>query len=235
MSFTRKADDSTIDLYEYRDILYYSKFKYRVKVHLFRVGYVWSVGHADLVESTLAKSINYLPSKLRNKDIFRDVDGICSFVNWKSSLTKEDRKNCRIRLESDFFSVFSNDIDFIKSVKNHRFHSRTPVIVTEAKILSSPGVKYFARQPKYQYRIYMKWHQVSKEQKTKIIDFIKKYDIKPSSEMRLWLHRERYPSTYSRPSHYMEFNDESMVVQILLMFDCFGKHFRLEKRPDILQ
>jgi hypothetical protein len=110
------------------------------------------------------------------------------------------------------------------------------------------GVKYFVREPKYNYRIYLKSKRVNDEFREKMQKFIKRYEntdtvIVASGSLSHWLKDDtnyvrgswsyHWNKCYTSTNYFIDYNDESTLTLFSLMFSgMVSKSYKLEKRPD---
>lgn len=229
---TKRSDG--IGFIDQRSGLYYNKFKYRARFYCKGVTLAWFKRRLD---ETLAKITEY-----QNRFKGADANHIFAFYQWKEVAKKN--KTATVRIEGDVASIFSNDLALLKTLES----IGCPVDYTEVDEAIIVGVKFFVKEPKYKYRLYLKSKRVTEEFRTKLLNFINRYEntdtvIVPSGSLKRWLSDDsRYaPSswsygwnrTYSSSSHFIDYNDESTVTLFSIMFSgMISKTYKLEKRPD---
>jgi hypothetical protein len=168
--------------------------------------------------------------------------GILDFYNWKVA-TKKD-KTATVRIEGEIASVFSNDLDLLKTLELIGCH----VDYTEVDDTIIAGIKYFVRDPKFKYRIYFKSKRVNEDFRTKLQNFIERYKdtdtvIVPSGSLTSWLKDDsnyvrgswsyHWNKCYTSSNYFIDYNDESTLTLFSLMFSgMISKTYKLEKRPD---
>jgi hypothetical protein len=111
--------------------------------------------------------------------------------------------------------------------------------IVEAKAIEKVGVKYFVREPKHKYRVYMKSKRVTQENKTELIEFItKNKKLFPSKALKKWFLYEKstrpyWSRSWMSSAWYVDFDEDSYLSYLHLMFnEAFGKSYTLEKRPE---
>ena len=221
---------------EERSALYYGKHKYRVVVtapYLFL-----SYWQHDMEAFKAAVQMNYKeqliafkrwgkrkPTPLPTEAEYKRISKIISFKNKFAALN-----NTTIRQESNNISFFCSDITLYDPVE--KFNPDTTV--TEVKLLPS-GVKYFEREPNYNYRLQLKGVCVDNETKDDFISYIKRTpNIQCNSVLERWMKIEnRFHYSYLYDNCTIDYDDSSVLTMMHLVFPkIIGKSFKLEKRPD---
>lgn len=239
MASLKLADNSAgIDNIEYRDLLYYNKFLYRVKFVLDGSRYTWCCADKEALVERLNEPYSY--SSKRNIDFAKNnIDMLSRYIDWRNDF--KQKKLGIIRLEAGTVAIFSNDLAFLKTVESIDVDNNTEFVYTESRANTILGVKYFVKEPEYNYRIYLKSKKI---ERTYVNDMRRILDnsvsLHPSKALKKWLEEAEmgrlvWKYQYSSGSHYIDYNDESMISYLILMIgDMFGKKFKLEKRPDII-
>jgi hypothetical protein len=100
-------------------------------------------------------------------------------------------------------------------------------------------VMYFAKEPKYKYRVYLKSKRVSDSLIDSLSGFCDTYkdkNINVSNGLIKFINSEHWKRriySYLNNSFFIEFNDDSMItIMHLMMSECIGKTYKLEKRPE---
>jgi hypothetical protein len=136
----------------------------------------------------------------------------------------------------DKITVFANDDIVIKQIEACGFDK---IVVTEAQVTIPKGIKYFAKDPKFNRRVYLRSKRVEEEFRTTLTDFLaNNTEIYPSNALKLWLKipptaKHSWHRNYLSDGHYLEFNDDGFhTLLILFMGDKYlGKYYELHKRP----
>lgn len=221
-----------VDLVDYRDILYYGKYRYRARVTM--PGLAWIHGCDSMLDylKRLDNNRRYYDS---NRIAAIDLDDIESFIDWRNVNAKTN-KTCTIRVESNTAGVFSNDLALLQGLRK-----LTPTIdISEIIDIAPTGIKTFVKEPKHNYRVYLKSKRVKDTFKGELSEFIDRYKntktvIAPSDALRQWL-KGNYKSwhiNYCSAHYYIEFDEESTNTLISMMFgDMIKRRFKLEKRQD---
>ena len=233
LQLSTKRNDG-IDFVDQRSSLYYNKFKYRARFYCKGVTLAWF----NYTETEMTDRIK----KYSNRFAGSNTKHILDFYNWKVSTKKS--KTATVRIEGDIASIFSNDLDLLKTLE----FIGCPVDYTEVDDTIISGVKYFVKEPKYKYRIYLKSKRVTDEFRTKLQNFIQRYEntdtiIVPSGSLTRWLSDDHsyirgswaysWNKMWTSSNYFIDYNDESTITLFSLMFSgLISKSYKLEKRPD---
>ena len=227
-----KRDDG-IEFIDQRSSLYYNKFKYRARFYCKGITLAWF----HYTEEEIIDKIK------RYKDRFAGANSkhILDFYNWKMTAKKD--KSATVRIEGPVASVFSNDLDLLKTLEV----IGCPVDYTEVDDTIIAGIKYFVREPKHKFRIYFKSKRVNDDFRDKLQNFIKRYEntdtvIVPSGSLTRWLSDDsnyvrgswsyHWNKCYTSSNYFIDYNDESIITLFSLMFSgMISKTYKLEKRP----
>jgi len=223
-----------IDFIDQRSSLYYNKFKYRARFHCKGITLAWF----NYTEEEIIDKIE----KFKNRFVGANSKHIMEFYNWK--LETKKNKTATVRIEGEIASVFSNDLDLLKTLEI----IGCPVDYTEVDDTIISGVKYFVNEPKHKFRIYLKSKRVNEDFRDKLQNFIKRYEntdtvIVPSGSLANWLKDDNnyvrgswsyhWSKCYTSSNYFMDYNDESTLTLFSLMFSgIVSKSYKLEKRPD---
>lgn len=221
-----------IDLIDYRDVLYYGKYRYRARVTM--PGLAWIHGCDTMLDylKRLDNNRRYYDS---NRIAAIDLDDIESFIDWRNVNVKTN-KTCTVRVESNTAGVFSNDLALLQGLRQ-----LTPAVdISEIIDIAPTGIKTFVKEPKHKYRVYLKSKRVKDIFKDELSEFINRYKntktvIVPSDALRQWLkgHYKSWHINYCSAHYYIEFDEESTNTLISMMFgDMIKRRFKLEKRQD---
>lgn len=198
---------------EYRDTLYFNKYKYKATVKL-----------------PFLRNIIY-DKKLRfqlDKPSYYETN--TKFLEWRDYY----KDLLTIRVEGSNTSIFSNEIDILKSVE-----SITTIKSIYTAVASAPtGVKYFKNAPKHKYRVYFKSKPVFREFINDVLDLIKRYNstdcaLYPSTTFENWLQRNsKLTQRYLFYNFFMDFDEEKMITFLqFTLGDNVRVFYKLEKRP----
>jgi len=217
-----------------RSSLYYNKYNYRARFYCKGVTLAWF----DYTEKELDDKINKYKKRFKGAN----SKHIHEFHLWKENARKA--KTAITRIEGDVASVFSNDLNLLKTLEP----IGCVVDYTEVDDTMIVGVKQFVKEPKYKYRIYLKGKRVTDDFRTKLSNFIKRYKntdtiIVPSRALTEWLKDDNqyvkgswsytWHKNYASANHFIDYNDESTITLFSLVFSgMINKKYKLEKRPD---
>ena len=235
MALLRLAENIPgIDYIEYRDKLYWNRFSYKLKFSIEGVRYLWGCSNpADLDRKISAHGLAwYSIPKQKVKAVKNNYHTLVNFMNWRNQHT--DRKKVIWRVEGNNVSVFSNDLQLLKSVEN--VGKNLGYTYTQIDNHGLIGVKYFAKEPKHKFRVYLTAKLVTKDTVNSLREVINRSTTMfPSNALSRWLIAERrWNSSYCSASYCIDFDDESTLSYLVLMFDeLVGHKFKLEKHPKI--
>ena len=223
-----------ISFIDHRTGPYYDKYKYRARVNCNGVTLIWWCKTAEEIAIYAAKN------KKRWHDA--DIPGVQRFFEWKMANANDKiTRQCNVRVEGHIASVFSNDLNLLKTLESIGL----TVDYTEVDSSIPIGVKYFVNEPKFKYRIHLKSKKVDDNFVARLNEFIDRYKdgdsrIVPCKSLLSWLSPSaRYSSWLSwkhrfcSSSYFFDYNEESTLTLFMLYFDnIVSRRYKLEKRPD---
>ena len=227
-----------VDFYEHRDQLYYNKYEYRARFILVGVRYTWYLKEdiQELIDRLDAPPDSFGRIHYDRDDIRENLTMLEAFLKWRNSIKK--KKTSTIRVEHNAVAVFSNDLQEL-----HDIETAIPGIVvdyTQAQTSNYIGIKHFARQPKHNYRVYLKSKRVEGSFALDLHNLFKKSkDLYPCDSLKHWA-KGSVTSTistwryrFSSATHFIDYDDESVLSYLALLHgNMLGKRYKLEKRPD---
>ncbi len=156
-----------------------------------------------------------------------DLDLIEYIIETKNSLNGAD---VRFRHEHNTFSIYSNDVKFIRKIEKDKKWEIEQVSV------SPTGVKYFKKEPPAKFRAYMKNGKVKAEFCQEMTEYLNRTpDLDPCNALYEWLLRRgnySHSHVWLYENHFIDYNDESNLMMMKLMFpEAIGKTYKLEKQP----
>lgn len=212
-----------------RNKLFYDKHKYKVLVDLPGARYFkWTRNFDKFIKQLTDRE--YLDKHDCNDVILLDLyKKVMDFHNeFKSN------KEVTFLHEYSFLGVYTSNVDIIQEILNIDPTFKVYEVVTPPQ-----KIMYFAKEPQYKYRVYLKSKRVSDSLINSLTDFRNTYNNKgvyiSGGLMRfintsLW--KKRFYS-YLHGSFFIDFNDDSMLTFMhLLIGECLGKTYKLEKRPE---
>lgn len=152
----------------------------------------------------------------------------------------------------DFYKKYADnkEITFLREYDSLGFYTSSESILNELLVLNlglkvneavvpPDKVMYFAKDPQYKYRVYLKSKRVSDSLIDSLSGFCDTYkdkNINISSGLTNFIDSEHWKKrfySYLSNSFFIEFNDESMItIMHLIISECIGKTYKLEKRPE---
>lgn len=227
--------DNEVDIIEYRDIYYYDKYQYRIRFHLEGVGYTyWSKTQQEFLDLLEPKSTIAAWKKVRPKDkdkVLNNLSNLLLFLDIRQNV-KKTKTSC-IRVEGNNVSIFSNDIEELKSTASK--FSGVSCELSKAETSGFEGIKFFKNNPPHKFRIYLKTKRYTDEEKNNLGNLLRKSNMLfPSPALYKWLTLDKvWMNAYkwSSSSYFIEYDDESSLTYLILMSGkIFGKKYKLERR-----
>jgi hypothetical protein len=230
-------DAPGINFYEYRDIAYYGKYKYRVRFKLPCIRYASREKNVDGLLKRVNTQHEWKGIRKADRDtVALYLDCLTRFIDYRNTL--KENNNGIIRVEFNTVAFFSNDLALLKLSEAINPHSEYDY--TEAQVTTFVGVKTFVSEPKHKYRVYFKSKIIESDFVIQLYDLIKRSpEMHPSYSLKCWLRRYNTSLTHSwryrftNATHFIDYNDESTLSYLALMHGEFlGKRYKLEKRPE---
>jgi hypothetical protein len=236
-----------VDYVDERSTLYYSKYQYRARLSLSGLNRTYSANtfleYLKIIERVKRNKSSNTPLSSMLLDELQDVDldSIERYITWRNTIARGKGKQALIRVEHNTAGVFSNDLQLLKTLE-HIAPGLASIDYTEVDQSIPTGTKYYVKEPKHKYRVYLKSKTVEPAWKLTISRFIDRYKgtdtiVNPSVSLSSWLDAKHTRNWYWNinycSSHYfIDFNDDSMNSMFALMFgDMISRRFKLEKRP----
>lgn len=237
MASLKLVNSGNIHYYEFRDSLYYNNFKYKAKIELPGIKFLY---HSDTISSwkykiqNLSRSNLYFLSRyFGNNDettliskILENEEAITKYIAYYKKYNKE----LTFRQEGHSVSIFSNNLSDFDDLLILGVNLK--VLIFEAKVTLFSGVKLFVNKPKYKFRVYLKNKMITEEEKNNLVSFVKtKNYIKTGPSFSDWIYSTKNMRRfYISSNFYIDYNDEVLGTLIGLTFsDLLGKHYRLEQ------
>jgi hypothetical protein len=131
-------------------------------------------------------------------------------------------------------SVYTSNIDILKEL----YQIDNNIEITQA-LPAPPAIMYFAKEPSFKYRVYLKGIRVNETLVSDLRDFSKRYeyshDIQVCSALKDYVNSNRWGVRYYNyltNNYFINYNDPSTLTLMHLLFnECLGKNYKLEKRP----
>ena len=230
-----------IDFHEFRDILYYDKYKYRARISISGVRYTMYTKTIQSFARLINRTGEYTsystipPTQLA--EVRQNMDLISNYITYRNDIQKN--KLGSIRIEGNRVSVFSNELSVLQRLTEL---GNSKIDYTEVIMGDFTGVKYFVNKPKYNFRVYLKRKRIELATIKDFSNVINKTkDLYPSSSLSAWLlattvgsARFKYYSwqyNHSSTTHFIDFDNESTLSYLALMYgEYLGHRYKLEKR-----
>ena len=230
-----------IDFHEFRDILYYDKYKYRARISISGVRYTMYTKTIQSFVKLINRTGEYTsystipPTQLA--EVRQNMDLISNYITYRNDIQKN--KLGSIRIEGNRVSVFSNELSVLQRLTEL---GNSKIDYTEVIMGDFTGVKYFVNKPKYNFRVYLKRKRIELATIKDFSNVINKTkDLYPSSSLSAWLlattvgsARFKYYSwqyNHSSTTHFIDFDNESTLSYLALMYgEYLGHRYKLEKR-----
>lgn len=241
MALLRSVKDTPgVDFIEYRDSDYYNKYEYRARFHLVGVRYTWYIKDdiQELINRLDAPAVGYDFNHVSHDrdDIRENIPKLKAFLQWRNNI--KNKKTSTIRIEHNTVAVFSNDLQEL-----HDIEKAIPGIeldYTKVEKSTFIGVKYFARKPNHNYRVYLKSRRVEGSFAEDLHNLFKKNkDMYPCPSLKQWTkgsvtsNQVSWRYRFSSATHFIDYDNESVLSYLALMHgNMLGKRYKLEKRPD---
>lgn len=213
---------------DYRQQLYYNKYRYRAKFNLVGVGRTRYV-NSFFEYKQRAENVRF---DFPNKDIYLiDFEKIKKFLEWKK-LTKGLKKQLLVRVEYNTCIIYTNDTSDFSSINDFA----TNIEYFQVNDNIPTDVKYFGREPKSKYRVYLKSKRITKEVKETLKELELRYkgtsnEFTYSFSFIRWLTNQW--ETYLRDNFYINYNDENTYTLLsLLIGDLFRANYKCLKKPN---
>jgi hypothetical protein len=227
-----------VDILDYRDILYFNKYDYRIRMEIPGARHVyWCKKPEDLDTKINNPSSSYV--KIRKDEIDKvkeNLSGLKTLI--EVSNERKNSKNYTVRVEGNVVAIFANDLQLLDSITN-RIGSGYKLDCSQAVTSGFSGTKYFVNEPKHKYRVYLKSKRVEDTLPNELKEtFRVQKKLYPSFALKRWLYQtnKNYGAWYFRwtsAAHFIDYDDESTLSYLAIMHgNILGRKYKLEKRPD---
>ena len=210
--------------------LYFNQYKYKVCLPLTGAHLTRGISTIEKFNERVNKRnnrINQYIQSLIHRDPPKNInnDLIEKFMTWRLV----NGNKLQIRLEFDRVHFYSNDIPLLETIL-----TISPNLdCYQALDLQVPaGIKYFSKQPKFQYRVYLRDVLLAENDYQDLKKFHYQYEY--SSEFKfspgltyILKNNRRYIIKY-----YIDCKTQTSMTHLYLLFsNILGKKYKLEKRP----
>ena len=230
---------NNVDSIEIRNTLYYNKYKYKASFYLenaYRIQY-----HADAGWSGYGKYASYFTKQADSHDSSHPHLVIAKkYIDWASTYVMS--KQVFTKVSGHQVSAYGNDLASLKEID-----SFVPNAIYTLVDLSIPaGVKYFANEPGFKYRAYLKTKKIDPEFRENLISIVNRYNgtstrIELSNCLWLWANygsrrttygSSSYSDSYIPASSHINYDDPNIHTLLSLILGNYLKSvYKLEKRP----
>lgn len=225
-----------------RERLYFDKFKYRLVFDMWCAGMTEYRRDIDeftkdiarrKIENAQAVTRYRLPTWPEVDNV--DLGAIAKFIDFREQYHPRQHPATIAGIYSSGNTVrlFTNDLNIIdESFDLGGFNYS----LSEVEVMPvEPGVKLFARQPKYKYRTYFKEKRVNQEWKDNLRIFLKNHpEIVPCGAVEKFLTMPfmRYYGSRTANSHFVEYDNHSGIMLLTLCIggDYLAKHYELKRK-----
>lgn len=241
MELSKSVDKKThgYDTLVCRNSLFYSKYKYRARLHIPSINRTWGVTTlnqfknkmVDLSNDPWRGSYDHIKKEI---DMV-DYDAIDKWLRWRG---KKHKQEFKIRIEGETAAVFTNDLSLLHQLYSIR--GEDAVDITCIDISAPMGVKYFAKEPPAKFRTYFKNRRVDLSLHETMKEFFDTYEntdskFQESPSLLRWtlgLCPSYYRTTLAE-SYFVDYDHEESLLLLAMSFGQYvGKTYRLEQRPD---
>jgi len=199
---------------EDRNKLYFNKYKYRASFELIGARFTY---YCETYDECLRRIYRFKESPWNSydKDFTIDYEKLRNYIGWR--LIHKD--SLIIRTEYEKVSIFSNDIELLKSIKK----IDKDTVYTEA-IVIAPEVLFFENKPEHNYRIYLKGVKLDNNSSDSICSFVKTYQNSPNIRISPALvnaveNNRIHVKRWIHNSYFIDYSNESSLSLIKLLLD----------------
>jgi len=207
-----------------RNKLFYDKYKYKVDINLMGSRY-------------LKRSLTYIDFIRRVTDMgYPNKDYATTYCDLFYFYKKYNNTKKVTFLHSwDFLGMYTSD----ETIINELLALNLGLKIQEA-VIPPEKTMYFANEPQFKYRMYLKSKKVSDTLMDSLSGIVDRYTDSSTIHFsdgltkfinsKHWKHRTY---SYLNNSHFIEFNEDTMITILhLVVGECLGKTYKLEKRPE---
>ena len=207
--------------------LYYSKYKYRACLQFPNISLIRYVRSEKELDKAIEVRMTYdMFNQIR---VPADRDSLLKLVHWKNSI---DKSIATIRIDYDCISIYSNDLDSIKSLE---YITNDPIYYSEINVEGDVGT-LLRRNPKHKFRTHFRSKTVPDGFHVEIEKFLLQYKNSafPTPSLKKWM-EIRGPASwrlrYLDASFFIDYDDESFLSILALYFgEYLGKTYKVEQR-----
>lgn len=236
MALLKSVDDvAGINYYEYRDQNYWNEYVYRARIKVPGGRFTYCFDNIVDWKAKVAAGHWGWRNKLTDDEkqyLLSQEDVVKKFFEFKKEFKKN--KSGIIRTEGITTAIFSNDLSLLHSVRDWNLE----VDFTEVKTSEYAGTKFFVKEPKFKFRVYLKSKRIGNGTHSDLRDlFSTQKSLRPSKAFKSWMYGEarKWRHAWLSSSFFIEYDDESTLSYLMLLHgDILGKKYNLKKRPEEL-
>lgn len=227
--------------------LYYNKFEYSGTSTLEGSRYLRSCNTLDQLISTLLQRGKRWQHNYSKRNLTRDyniaqLEKVMQFYQ-----IHKHSDECCFRFSSSDVGFYTNDLGLLQE-----FYSLfSPLTCRLYQVEPAPPqIMYFAKEPKFKYRMYFKYKRLSKQDISDLYEclsnLVAKNEIAISSSLNRsmtyhnnppltgMMGRHRITGTYLSSQFFFEYDNEQTLsyMSLMLTSGLFGKRYKMEKRPE---
>lgn len=207
--------------------LYYNKYKYKATVRSPNLNLIqWCSTFEDFMKKLGDSGASRFQYRRAKDMTWTELHKTESIINFRNRIKK--RFDVTTRQEHDTLGFYSNDLDLLKEIWAFSPDST----ITEVNVMPA-GVLTFAREPKHQYRVYLKGDKISLEMRDDLTVYLHRTnDAHPCNALKCWLIRDyRHPYLYSNEKHFIDYDEPAVLTMLhLICPKLVGKSYKLERK-----
>lgn len=207
--------------------LFYNKYKYRAYLQYPDICLIRYTKN----EKELDKAISLRKTYSFGRAVYECVDKafLLNLINWRNNTPKG---RATVRIDYSCISVYSNDLEIIKSLE---LLSPGAVNHVEVQVEGDAGI-LLRNNPKHNFRTYFRSKTVPDGFHVELDKFLQQYNKSacPTGSLKKWLKTPVLSSwrlRYLDSCFFIEYDDESFLSVLALNFsEYLGKTFKVEQR-----
>ena len=215
-----------------REKLYFNKYKYRINATMDELRWFYPVWWMDK-KGYMSHDGSITP------DVLRIVEPLVEFMKRYRMVPKHMRE-AEIRKSHGSFTVYTNSTEIIEELydiidTNDKCY-KVKTDFTEVEEIVPEGVKYFAKTPPGNYRVYFKEiYGAPNSLKEDLIEFFdRQKSFRPSGLLKRSLYNKRFNfrNFWVEKQHYFDCDNKADISYFMLMHpEIVRKIYKLEQKP----
>ena len=226
---------------------YFNKYKYRARLSLAGLNRTYGartfVQFLRRLEGNIEARNNFGPVSFKSvsKEIEKiDLNTMERWYDWMHYY-RFKLHAVLIRTEGSTAGVFSNNLDILHTLE--KIENGSSVDYSQINENIPIGIKYFSREPKHKFRMYLKgrWLKETSTFRTDLQEFIERYKttdtiMVPSEALASWFIETNIWHVKRCAAHFnIDYDDPSTGTLLRLMFaNMMGLSYKLEKAPGVI-